>query len=34
MTFIYKTARFSPVWTGILKVRAVFGHQTLTEHAL
>ena len=28
MMFIYKTAKFAPVWTTVLK------HQTLTEHAL
>ena len=32
--FIYKTAKFAPVWTTILKMRAIFVHQTLTEHAL
>ena len=32
--FIYKTAKFAPVWTTILKIRAIFVHQTLTEHAL
>ena len=31
--FIYKTAKFTPVWTTILKIRAIFVHQTLTEHA-
>ena len=34
MMFIYKTAKFTPVWTTILKVRAIFVLQTLTEHAL
>ena len=34
MMFIYKTAKFAPVWTAILKVQAIFVHQTLTEHAL
>ena len=33
MMFIYKTAEFAPVWTTFLKIRAVFVHQTLTEHA-
>ena len=28
--FIYKTAKFSPVWCNILKLRAIFVHQTLT----
>ena len=32
--FIYKTAKFAPVWITILKIRAIFVHQTLTEHAL
>ena len=32
--FIYKTAKFAPVWTTVLKIRAIFVHQTLTEHAL
>ena len=32
--FIYKTAEFVPVWTAILKILAIFVHQTLTEHAL
>ena len=32
--FIYKTAKFAPVWTTNLKIRAIFVHQTLTEHAL
>ena len=27
-------AKFAPVWTNILKIRAIFVHQTLTEHAL
>ena len=34
MIFIYKTAKFAPVWTTILKIRAMFVHQTSTEHAL
>ena len=34
MMFIYKTAQFAPVWTTILKIRAIFVHQTLTEHAI
>ena len=34
MMFIYKTGKHSPVRTIILKVRASFAHQTLTEHAL
>ena len=29
-----KTAKFTTVWTTVLKVRATFVHQTLTEHAL
>ena len=33
MMFIYKTAKFAPVWTTILKIRAVFVDQTSTEHA-
>ena len=33
MMFTYKTAKFAPVWTSILKIRAIFVHQTLTEHA-
>ena len=32
--FIYKTAKFAPVWTTVLKIRAIFVHQTLTEHTL
>ena len=31
---IYKTAKFPPVWTTILKIRRVFVHQTLPEHVL
>ena len=31
---IYKAAKFAPVWTTILKIRAIFVHQTLTEHTL
>ena len=34
MMFIYKTAKFAPVWTTVLKRRAIFVHQTLTEYAL
>ena len=34
MVFIYKTAKFAPVWSDILKILAIFVHQTLTEHAL
>ena len=34
MMFIYKTAKFAPVWTTIPKIQAIFVHQTLTEHAL
>ena len=34
MMFIYKTAKFAPVWTTLLKVRVTFVHQTLTEHAI
>ena len=29
-----QTSKFAPVWTIILKIRAIFVHQTLTEHAL
>ena len=31
---IYKTAKLALVWTTILKILAIFVHQTLTEHAL
>ena len=31
--FIYNFAKFVPVWTNILKIRAIFVHQILTEHA-
>ena len=34
MMFIYKTAKFTSVWNTILKISAIFVHQTLTEHAL
>ena len=34
MMFVYKTAKFAPVWTTILKIRAIFVRQTLTEHAI
>ena len=34
MMFIYKTAKFAPVWTTILKIHSIFVHQTLTEHTL
>ena len=34
MMFIYKTAKFAPVWTTFLKLRVIFAHQTFTEHAL
>ena len=35
MMFIYKTAKLiAPVWTTIFKIRAIFVHQPLTEHAL
>ena len=34
MMFSLKIAKFAPVWTTILKIRAIFVHQTLTEHAL
>ena len=34
MMFIYKTVKFAPVCTNILKIRAIFVHQYLTEHAL
>ena len=33
MMFIYKTAKSTPVWTTILKIRPTFAHQILTEHA-
>ena len=33
MMFIFKAAKFVPVWTTILKLREIFVHQTLTEHA-
>ena len=29
-----QTVKFTPVWTTILKMRAIFVHQTLTERAL
>ena len=29
-----KAAKFAPVWTTILKIRAIFVHQTLTRHAI
>ena len=32
--FINKTAKFAPIWTTILKIRAIVVRQTLTEHAL
>ena len=32
--FIYKTAKFAPVWTIVLKIRTIFVHQTVTEDAL
>ena len=32
MIFIYKTVKFAPVWTTILKIRAISVHRTLTEH--
>ena len=34
MMFIYTTAKFVPVWTSILKIRAICVQQTLTKHAL
>ena len=34
MVFIYKTAKFTPVWTTIHKIRATFVHRTVTEHVL
>ena len=34
MMNIYITAKLAPVWTIILKIRAIFVHRTLTEHAL
>ena len=33
MMFIYKPDKFAPLWATILKIRAIFVHQTLTEHA-
>ena len=32
--FIYKPAKFAPVWTTLLKIHVIFVHQTLTERAL
>ena len=32
--FIYKTAKFASVWTTILKIWAIFVHQSLAEPAL
>ena len=32
--FIYKTAKFAPVWTTTLKIRSILVHQTLTEYAI
>ena len=32
--FTYKIAKFAPVWTTIVKIRATFVHKTLSEHAL
>ena len=32
--FIYKTNKFFPVWTTILKIQAISVYQTLAEHAL
>ena len=29
-----QSAKFAPVWTTILKIRVIFVHQILTEHAL
>ena len=34
MMFIYKPATFAQVWTTIPKIREIFEHGTLTEHAL
>ena len=34
MTFIYKTSKFTPVWTTVLKIRAIYVHQTSTVFAL
>ena len=34
MMFIYKTAKFAPVWTTVLKIWAIFVHRASTEHAL
>ena len=34
MMFIYKTDKFAPIWTTTLKIRTIFVHQTVTEHAL
>ena len=33
MMYNFKAAKFVPVWTTILKLREIFVHQTLTEHA-
>ena len=30
----WSNAKFAPVWAIILKICAIFVHQTLTEHAL
>ena len=32
MLLVNQAAKFAPVWTTILKIRAIFLHQTLTEH--
>ena len=32
MVFIYKTAKFAPVWTTIFQIWVIFVHQTLTEY--
>ena len=29
--FVNKTAKFAPVWTIIIKIRAIFVHKSLTE---
>ena len=34
MMFAYETAKFALVWVTVLKIRAVFVHQSLNEHAL
>ena len=29
-----ETAKFATIWTTILKIRAIFVHEALTEHAV